>query len=154
MKRLSGRIGFRLTGLVLAALVLTGCGAGPSMPRGTVPADGMLPAQGARVLLDGAAWDGQPVSADAAGPRVYITLDGEALIDLPFSQARTVSVIQPDGAENAVILTGEAVYMAHANCDNQDCVDMGQVTQDNLETRVMGGFIICLPHKVSVEVRA
>ena len=27
------------------------------------------------------------------------------------------------------------------------------VTRDNLELRVMGGFIICLPHKISVEVR-
>ena len=27
------------------------------------------------------------------------------------------------------------------------------VTRGNLELRVMGGFIICLPHKVSVEVR-
>jgi hypothetical protein len=30
---------------------------------------------------------------------------------------------------------------------------MGEVTRDNLEVRVMGGFIICLPHKISVEVR-
>ena len=43
--------------------------------------------------------------------------------------------------------------MDHANCENQDCVNMGQVTLDNLELRVMGGFVICLPHKVSVEVR-
>ena len=35
----------------------------------------------------------------------------------------------------------------------QDCVQMGEVTRDNLEVRVMGGFIICLPHKISVEVR-
>ena len=75
------------------------------------------------------------------------------LIDLPFSEPRTVTVRQPDGAENAVAITGDAVCMAHANCENQDCVNMGQVTLDNLETRVMGGFIICLPHRVSVEVR-
>ena len=43
--------------------------------------------------------------------------------------------------------------MEHADCDNQDCVQMGAVTRDNLELRVMGGFIICLPHKISVEVR-
>ncbi len=107
----------------------------------------------AAVLLDGQPWDGAPVSPEAAGPRVYITLDGDALIDLPFSEPRTVTVRQPDGAENAVAITGDAVCMAHANCENQDCVDMGQVTLDNLELRVMGGFIICLPHKISVEVR-
>ena len=35
----------------------------------------------------------------------------------------------------------------------EDCVEMGEVTRENLELRVMGGFIICLPHKLSVEVR-
>lgn len=128
-----------LWALVAACLLPAGCGTG---------ADG-----GTGVWLDGAAWDGRPVSPEAAGARVYITLDGAELIDLPFSQARTVTVRQPDGAENAVTLTGGAVYMDHANCDNQDCVHMGEVTLDNLETRVMGGFIICLPHKLSVEVR-
>ena len=105
------------------------------------------------VLLDDRVWDGAAVSPEAEGPRVYITLDGAELIDLPFSEPRTVTVRQPDGAENAVAITGDAVCMAHANCENQDCVNMGQVTLDNLELRVMGGFIVCLPHRISVEVR-
>ena len=125
--------------VLLLCLGLSSCGAKP---------DG-----GAKVLLDGAEWDGKPVSPEAGGLRVYITLDGKALIDLPFAEARTVTVLQPDGAENAVAFTGDAVYMDHANCENQDCVNMGSVTEENLELRVMGGFIICLPHKVSVEVR-
>lgn len=153
LKRLSGRGIIRLIWVILAALLLTGCGARPSATDGATPSNGTIPTDGARVLLDGAVWDGRPVSANAAGPRVYVTLDGRALIDLPFSEARTVTVIQQNGAENAVALTGDAVYMAHANCDNRDCVDMGRVTLDNLETRVMGGFIVCLPHKVSVELR-
>lgn len=111
------------------------------------------PEGGVQVLLNGAAHGGGSVSPDVPGPRVYVTLDGEALIDLPFSQAAAVVVRQPDGAENGVTLTGDRVYMDHANCDNQDCVNMGEVTLDNLELRVMGGFIICLPHRISVEVR-
>ena len=104
------------------------------------------------VALDGAVWDGAPVPGED-DLRVYVTLDGAPLIDLPFGQPHTVTVTQPDGAENTVALTGEAVSMAHANCDNQDCVEMGEVTRDNLELRVMGGFIVCLPHKLAVEVR-
>ena len=104
-----------------------------------------------RVLVDGKAWEG--AAADDGDLRVYITLDGAPLIDLPFGEAHTVEILQPDGAENTVALTGEEVVMEHANCENQDCVQMGAVTRDNLELRVMGGFIICLPHKVSVEVR-
>ena len=43
--------------------------------------------------------------------------------------------------------------MESANCEGQDCVHMEPVTRDNLETRVMSGMIICLPHRLSVEVR-
>lgn len=137
----------RALGVALAlvlCLALTGCG-----QRGQAPQDG-----GARVLLDGEPWTGGSFEPEDAGElRVYIALDGEVLIDLPFSQAHTVAVVQPDGSENVVALTGEAVYMQRANCENQDCVDMGEVTPENLEVRVLGGFIVCLPHRLSVEVR-
>ena len=85
--------------------------------------------------------------------RVYITLDGKPLLDLPFAEKHTVRIVQPDGGENTVTLTGSSVFMKEANCEGQDCVQMGEVTRNNLEVRVMGGFIICLPHRVSVEVR-
>ena len=127
-----------LIAVLMAIALLSGChGSGPMGET--------------RVLLDGRPWDG---TASGGGDlRVYVTLDGAALIDLPFDEAHTIEILQPDGAQNIVSLTGEAVVMQSANCDNQDCVHMGEVTRDNLELRVMGGFIICLPHKVSVEVR-
>lgn len=128
--------------LLLVCAMLGGCGrtAGPTAQ--------------ARVLLDGAQWAGGSLSPDSADDlRVYVTLDGSPLIDLPFGEAHTVRVEQPDGAENEIVLTGEAAYMQSANCENQDCVDMGAVTRENLELRVLGGFIVCLPHRVSVEVR-
>ena len=128
---------------LLAVLALLLCGCVPSRQE----------AAGPRILLDGAEWDGKPVEPEADGLRVYVTLDGEALIDLPFDEAHTLTVTQPGVGENTVCLTGEAVYMAHADCENQDCVQMGEVTRDNLEVRVMGGFIVCLPHKLAVEVR-
>ena len=131
--------------LMAACLLLAGCGA---RPREVPDAP-----EAVSVLLDGVAWDGASVSPEKDGARVFITLDGAALIDLPFDEARTVQIRLPDGGENTVGITGTAVCMAHANCDNQDCVNMGEVTLDNLELRVMGGFIICLPHKISVEVR-
>jgi hypothetical protein len=30
---------------------------------------------------------------------------------------------------------------------------MEEITRDNLETRVMFGMIVCLPHRLTVEVR-
>lgn len=117
-------------------------------------AGGMPGSRNVRVLLDGGTL-GEKESIHPGGEdlRVYITLNGEALLDLPFTEAHTVRIIQPDGGENTVTLTGTSVYMTEANCDGRDCVQMGEVTRDNLEVRVMGGFIICLPHKISVEVR-
>ena len=134
---------------LLLCLLLGGCAARPAADTSDAVTD---TADAVTVALDGAAWDGAPVPGED-DLRVYVTLDGAPLIDLPFGQPHTVTVTQPDGAENTVALTGEAVSMAHANCDNQDCVEMGEVTRDNLELRVMGGFIICLPHKLAVEVR-
>ena len=125
---------------LLASFALTGCTAKPA-------------AQSVRVLVDGAPWEAPKETTNGEGGlRVYVTLDGLALIDLPFGEAHTVEVIQPDGSENTIELTGEAARMSEANCKNQECVQMGDVTRENLEVRVMGGFIICLPHRLSVEV--
>ena len=107
-----------------------------------------------QVLLDGEPTEASVIPSGAGDDlRVYVTLDGQPLIEMPFGEVHTLSVVQPDGAENVVKFTGDAVYMERANCENQDCVQMGAVTEDNLEMRVMGGFIVCLPHRVSVEVR-
>ena len=132
----------RMIALLLAlGLLASGCASGKD-------------ADGVRVLVDGRAWEGPAVSREAGeGLRVYVTFDGRPLIDLPFGEAHSVQVLLPDGAENTVAITGDAVYMEHADCENQDCVNMGAVTRENLELRVMGGFIICLPHRISVEVR-
>ena len=88
----------------------------------------------------------------APGLWVTLAVDGETVLELPFGEAHSVRIEQEGIGENTVILTEEAVFMEEADCPGQDCVLMGPVTRDNLETRVMGGFIICLPHRLSVEV--
>lgn len=107
-----------------------------------------------QVILDGKPMAAQESTGSAGEDlRVYITLDGKPLLDLPFAEPHTVRIVQPDGGENTVTLTGSSACMTEANCEGQDCVQMGEVTRENLEVRVMGGFIICLPHRISVEVR-
>ena len=108
---------------------------------------------GIRLLLDGAEMTEtvrDPEGGD--GLRVIVTVDGEEKANLPFGTEHTLQVIQ-DSGRNTVRMTEGAVYMEEADCHGQDCVKMEPVTRDNLEMRVMGGFIICLPHRVSVEVR-
>ena len=112
------------------------------------------PASGVRVLVDGKELTSASVSPEKTEDlRVYLTLDGKELASLPFSEAHTVQVLQENGDENTLQLTGTSVRMEHANCEGQDCVKMEEVTRDNIETRVMFGMIICLPHRLSVEVR-
>ncbi len=103
--------------------------------------------------------DGKPLTEPLISPekqddlRVILTLDGQEIANLPFGEAHTIRIRQADGDDNTLVLTGESVYMESANCDGQDCVHMTAITRDNLETRVMFGMIICLPHRLSVEVR-
>ena len=109
---------------------------------------------GTRILVDG-----EPLSDPVLSPekqedlRVILTLDGQEAANLPFGEAHTVRILQENGDENTLVLTGESVRMESANCEGQDCVRMEEITRDNLETRVMFGMGICLPHRLSVEVR-
>ena len=107
----------------------------------------------AGVWVDGKALEDPVLSPEKGDLRVHLTLDGQEIADLPFGEAHTVRVLQENGDENILRITEESVRMESANCEGQDCVHMEEVTRDNLETRVLFGMIICLPHRFSVEVR-
>ena len=151
MKETRGAAGKRLlifAAALLSAAVLLFVPAGRSSGGRAEDAEGVL------VLLDGETLSGEKsIHPGGEDLRVYITLNGEALLDLPFAEPHTVRIIQPDGGENTVTLTGVSVFMTEANCEGQDCVQMEEITRDNLETRVMFGMIVCLPHRLTVEVR-
>ncbi len=49
-------------------------------------------------------------------------------------------------------ISERGAVMASSTCHNQLCVQMGEVTLDNWETRPNQQFIICLPNRVSVEL--
>ena len=105
------------------------------------------------VTVDGVIQQGLPEEgASGGGARVYIWLGGDLMASFPFEEAHTIVIRQADGSENTVRMTGSAVYMEDATCQNHDCVQMGEVTMENIEMRVMGGFIVCLPQRVTVEV--
>ena len=132
---------FAVAVILLAAAVL-----GLLMWQPWVRSSGIL------VVVDGEAYD--PAASVPSGDlQVHLTFDGKEIAAFPFDEAHTVRVLQENGDENTLVLTGESVYMESANCEGQDCVHMEEVTRDNLETRVMFGMIICLPHRLSVEVR-
>lgn len=71
---------------------------------------------------------------------------------VPLGQKQTLTVTQEDGSVNVVEISERGAVMASSTCHNQLCVQMGEVTLDNWETRPNQQFIICLPNRVSVEL--
>ncbi len=112
------------------------------------------PGSGYTLLVDGEALPVAVLSPEKRELRIHLTLDGQEIADLPFGEPHTVLLRQENGDENLLRITEGSVFMENANCEGQDCVHMEKVTRDNLETRVMFGMIICLPHRFSVEVRS
>lgn len=154
----------RISGMILIfCLLMTGCASHPAaQPENatatqeisTPEAEPTENSSGTAVIVDGQEWTGKAEESHAeGGTRVYIWLGGDLMADFPFEEAHTIVIRQADGSENTVRMTGSAVYMEDATCKNHDCVQMGEITMENLEMRVMGGFIVCLPQQVTVEVR-
>ncbi len=105
----------------------------------------------AAILLALAAILPKPQSV-SGGSEILITVDGREWGRYPLSQPQTVVVEQADGSRNEIVITGEGAYMHSSTCDNQLCVQMGEVTLENWETRPNQTFIICLPNRVTVEL--
>ena len=83
---------------------------------------------------------------------VIITIDGKEYARVPLSKPQTVTVKQGNGCVNVVEVSDHGAVMLSSTCDNQLCVNMGEVTVDNWEFRPNQQFIICLPNRVSIEL--
>ncbi|MBQ8200884.1 MAG: NusG domain II-containing protein [Clostridia bacterium] len=104
----------------------------------------------AAVLLGASALMGPRVAAEE--DLILITVDGREYARVPLSKPQTVTVRQESGAENIVVISDRGAVMHSSTCDNQLCVQMGEVTVDNWEYRPNQQFIICLPNRVSIEL--
>ena len=83
----------------------------------------------------------------SAGALRAIVHDADgAVYELPLSadQERTITTSL---GTNVVVVQGGSVYVREADCDNQDCVHQGKIDAP-------GRQIICLPHKLWIEVVA
>ena len=83
---------------------------------------------------------------------VIISVDGKEYARVPLSKPQTVTVAQKDGSVNVVEVSDHGAVMLSSTCDNQLCVELGEVTVDNWEYRPNQQFIICLPNRVGVEL--
>ena len=104
------------------------------------------------VLLDGQEMADKTVSPGKGdGLRVIVKREDELLADLPFGEEHTLEIIQK-GGRNKLRITANSVFMEDADCEGQDCVKMTEITRDNHQTRVLRDLIICLPHKLTIQV--
>ena len=60
----------------------------------------------------------------------------------------------PDGTlmVNVIHITDCGMYISEADCEGQDCVEEGYVTLENRSERVLGSYIVCLPHQLMLQL--
>lgn len=94
----------------------------------------------------------RPSGNKSATGEIVVTVDGAEYARIPLGESQTLTVEQPDGSVNVIEILPNGAVMASSSCHNQLCVQMGEVTLDNWETRANQQYIICLPNRVSVEL--
>lgn len=84
---------------------------------------------------------------------VVLTVNGRQYGNpIAMDRDKIITIRQDNGEVNEVHITPQEVYMESSTCANQDCVGQGHVTLDNIGTRILSGYIICLPNAVTVEL--
>ena len=93
-----------------------------------------------------------PKAAKVRG-HVLLTVGGRQYGDpIPMDRDKIITIKQENGEINKVHITPEKVYMEYSSCENQDCVQQGEIHMDTYKTRILSTFVICLPNNVTVEM--
>lgn len=79
------------------------------------------------------------------GSSVRVTVNGQVCTELPLDKD-TEYLIESDGnGENLLVISGGEASVVTSNCPNGVCVDTGAISEE-------GEIIVCLPHKVVIEI--
>lgn len=81
-----------------------------------------------------------------------VQVGNEPLPLIPLTDGGEYTVTQPNGRKNVIHTTLTGAVMHFSTCDNQNCIQQGEVTLSNRQSRVMGGLIVCLPNEVLLEL--
>ena len=71
---------------------------------------------------------------------------------IPLNEDNSFRITQADGSENVVHIGKNSFYMESSNCENQNCVQQGEVDLENRDKRVLFNMVICLPHNIRLEL--
>lgn len=83
---------------------------------------------------------------------LLITVGDVIFEPYPLLEEKDIPITQIDGKKNTVHVSPKGFKMASATCDNQDCVNQGEVTIDNRDVRLLGNRVVCLPNTVMLEL--
>lgn len=81
------------------------------------------------------------------GGKVVVFKDGKVFATVPLTADETVIVEDENGNRNVIRVEGGEARMIEANCRDQVCVHTRPAGKD-------GQSIICLPNRVTVEIRS
>ncbi|HPR78359.1 MAG TPA: NusG domain II-containing protein [Candidatus Limiplasma sp.] len=91
-------------------------------------------------------------SQNAGTAYLRISVPGQTYQLVPLTETRDIVIEQADGSRNVVEIFPGGFRMKESNCSNQDCILQGDVTVDNVGSRVLANEVICLPHRVVLEL--
>lgn len=144
-----------LTLVMIIALIALVALASQLIPRSITPNAGSLGTAEPIATEAPAATDVLPASEATEVPDaeayLVVTVNGMIYEPIPLYQAGRYTVRQGDMV-NVIEVTRNSVCMAESTCDNQDCVEQGVVSLDNINERVLHNAVICLPNQVTLEL--
>lgn len=82
-----------------------------------------------------------------------IFVDDNLYEAVPLNVDTVITVDQGDGKVNYIEVKDGAIFMADSTCPDHLCVTQGAMSPENYEKRPMMNWIICLPNRVTVELR-
>ena len=75
-----------------------------------------------------------------------MSVDGQEVAAFPLDVDITYDIEGAGGGRNLLVIEGGQAYLSDASCPDLLCVHMGKISR-------AGQSIICLPNKVTVEIR-
>ena len=92
---------------------------------------------------------------EKTSPRGWLLITVDDKVYTPYALTKTGDYTinqKKKNAKNVIHVTEDSIQMASSTCDNQVCVYEGEVTLENKESRILGGYIVCLPNGVTLQL--
>lgn len=80
------------------------------------------------------------------GSVVVVSVDGKDIASFSLNEDTRYVISGYHGGENELVVKDGEAYLESASCPDKLCVHMGKISK-------AGQSIICLPHKVVIEIR-